>query len=50
LGQFDETRRWLKHAIQIGDPKTIMAMAAEDLDLKPLWKEFRSIKKLPPPE
>lgn len=50
LGHFDETRRWLKAAIKIAGAKPILTMAAEDPDLKPMWKEFRNFGKLPAPE
>jgi predicted Zn-dependent protease len=43
LGHFDETRRWLKAAIKIAGAKPILTMAAEDPDLKPLWKELRGL-------
>jgi predicted Zn-dependent protease len=48
LGNFDETRQRLKEAIKIAGAKTILKMAADDPDLKPLWKEFRGFNKLPP--
>ncbi len=47
LGNLDETRQWLKKAMQIVGKKTILAMAAADPDLKPLGKDFGEIEKLP---
>jgi Flp pilus assembly protein TadD len=43
LNQLEDARRWLKRAEEIGDEKTIKAMALADEDLKPLWPEIRGL-------
>ena len=43
LGQVNAAMKLLKQAIRLADNKEIKAMALEDPDLKPLWKEIMSI-------
>lgn len=41
LGRLAEARQWLAKAFRLGDKQKMRAMALEDLDLQPLWKELR---------
>lgn len=40
LGRLPEARQWLRKAFTLADVGRIRAMALDDLDLKPLWKEI----------
>ena len=40
LGRLSEAKQWLARAFPLADARKIRAMALEDLDLKPLWKEI----------
>lgn len=44
LGLQVEAIELLKHALSIGDPKSLIAMALKDPDLEPLKKEIRALK------
>jgi tetratricopeptide (TPR) repeat protein len=44
LGQLDESRRWLRQALKVGDHSKIKAMAIADSDLELLWKEIKAWK------
>jgi predicted Zn-dependent protease len=43
LGQAEESRQWLERAMALEGKKHIRAMALEDPDLEPLWKEIAGI-------
>lgn len=43
LDQFDESREWLKRAIENGGKEEIKKMALADDDLKPLWREIEEL-------
>ena len=40
LGDLAEARRWLRQAVPLAGPNEIKRMAADDLDLQPLWPEL----------
>lgn len=40
MGQLEESRKWLRLALRIGDPKSIKRMALSDDDLRSLWSEI----------
>jgi tetratricopeptide (TPR) repeat protein len=42
LGQLDEAINWIRKSIEIAGEE-MKRRAAEDPDLKPIWKEVRSI-------
>jgi len=42
MEKYDEARRWLKHASEIGDDTKVKEMALADSDLEPLWPEIRA--------
>ncbi len=41
LDRFEEARRWLENARQIGGKKPIQSMALNDADLESLWPEIK---------
>ena len=41
LGRLEQAKHWLHKAFELGDPEKFKAMALEDPDLEPLWKEIR---------
>lgn len=41
LGRLDDARKWLRKAMKLGNSAKIKSMAAQDLDLKPLWRDLR---------
>ena len=43
LGALDDAMNWLQKAIDLAKKKEIKAMALDDPDLKPLWKEIRKL-------
>ena len=43
LGALDDAMNWLQKAIDLAEKKEIKAMALDDPDLKPLWKEIRKL-------
>lgn len=43
LGQLDESRKWLRLAIQAGTKDAIKRMALKDDDLRALWDEIRKM-------
>jgi predicted Zn-dependent protease len=40
LGRMEQAKSWLEKACQLGDAQQIKAMAVEDPDLQPLWREI----------
>jgi predicted Zn-dependent protease len=40
LGRSEQARQWLQKAFSLGHAGKMKAMALDDLDLKPLWKEI----------
>jgi predicted Zn-dependent protease len=44
LGNLDEARRWLKHAVRVSDAATIRAMALTDSDLAALRSEIEKLR------
>ena len=43
LGRLKEAMKWLKEAMNLSSKKEIKAMALDDPDFEPLWKEIRAI-------
>lgn len=43
LGDLNEAMQWLQKAIALAGEKEIKAMALDDPDLKPLWKQIRDL-------
>lgn len=44
LGREEQAMELFRHALAIGDPKSLIAMALKDPDLEPLKKEIRALK------
>ncbi len=42
MGRLAEARQWLALAMTLGRGEDVIALALEDADLKPLWRELRS--------
>ena len=43
LGALGDAMQWLQKAVDLAGKEEIMAMALDDPDLKPLWKEVREL-------
>lgn len=43
MNQLDDSRQWLKRAIEAGKKEAIKKMALADDDLKPLWREIADL-------
>lgn len=45
LDALDDARKWLRHAMKLGDPAKVVRHALLDADLEPLWPWLRPLAK-----